>query len=113
MAVSVVNKGLPKVPGFATQQIALVTGDASYPNPAGYVLTAASFGLTVLKKIVAVIPATAAALAFDYAIVPVYSTDGESMTSAALHLAVSTTGVEVANATSVTTASVTMIVEGN
>lgn len=113
MSVSVVLKGLPKVPGYATQQIALVTGDTSYPNPAGYILTAASFGLTLLKKIVSVTPATVAALAWDYAIVPTYSTDGESITSAALHLAVSTTGVEVANGVTVATAAVTIVAEGN
>ena len=113
MSLSIILKGVPKVPGFATQQVALITGDAAYPNPAGYVLTAATFNLTVLKKIVSVTPATAAALAFDYAVVPTYSTDGENITSAALHLAVSTTGVEVANGVSVITAAVTVIAEGN
>lgn len=114
MAVSLVNKGLPTVPGASFSQTVLVTGDTSYPNPAGYVFTPASFGLNVITKVVSVTPATVAALAWDYAIVPTYSTEGLSrITSLALHLAVSTTGVEVANTVTVATSAVTIIVEGN
>ena len=113
MSLSVTLKGLPKVPGFANQQVAAVSGDTSYPNPAGYILTAATFNLTLLKKIVSVTPATVAALAWDYAVVPTYSADGETIASAALHIAVSTTGVEVANGVNVSNAAVTIIAEGN
>lgn len=113
MAFSVVTKGLPVVPGSTVQQVVQFTGDASYPNPAGYVLTAATFGLTILKKIPEVIPATVAAGKWEIVLIPTYATDGQSLTSVALHLVVSTTGVEIANAVDVSTFVATIIGEGN
>lgn len=89
-----------------------VTLDSSYPNPAGYVFTPASFNLTYIRRINNIEPTTlAAAATWVYWINPTYATDG-SLASFALHLAVVSTGVEVANAVNVSTASFQFIIEG-
>ena len=104
----------PIVPGASIQVQNTIALDNSYPNPAGYVFTPASFGFNIIRKIINIeainIPAAATWL---YWIVPTFATDNLSMTSFALHLAVTSTGVEVANAVNVSTASFLMTVEGN
>lgn len=112
MAFSVAQNGIPVVPGATYRKLFTFTGDTSYPNPAGYVLNAATFGFTILKNIISVNPATVAAGVWEIVIVPTYAADG-SISSAALHLVVNSTGVEVANAVNVSTFVCTMIVEGN
>lgn len=112
MAVTATLVGIPVVPGASYQKLYTLTADNSYPNPAGYVLTPATFGFSVLKKIVDAIPATVAAGKWEIVLVPTYASDG-SMTSVALHLIVSTTGVEVANGVDTSTFVGTLIVEGN
>ena len=102
------------VPGASIRKNVLVALDASYPNPAGYVLTAATFGLTYLKSICYAGAGTLAAGTFEPVIMPTYATDASgNISSVALHLIVGTTGVEVANTTSVATSSLLFIVEGN
>lgn len=113
MAVGIVLNGIRVPPGDKYQQRATVALDNSYPNPAGYVFTAASFGLTRLRAIKNIEPVNLpAAATWVYWIVPTLDSDGY-ITSFAMHLAVVTTGVEVANGVNVSTASFYMIVEGN
>jgi hypothetical protein len=113
MSQSITLKGTPKVPGSANVQTVAWTGDASYPNPAGYVITPALVNLVRFKGVPKLVPATAAALAWDYAMVPTYDATGDYITQYALHLAVSTTGVEVANGVNVSAAALTIDLEGN
>jgi hypothetical protein len=113
MAVSLVVKTPPTVPGASVQVAETLALDTSYPNPAGYVFTPASFGLTILRKVVNIEPTSlAAAATWTYWLVPTYNTDG-TIASFAMHLAVVATGVEVANAVNVSTATYTVVVEGN
>lgn len=100
------------VPGASVQQQSLIALDASYPNPAGYVFTPASFGFSLIRKIVGIDPATLAAGLYTVVLVPTFNTDG-TVASFALHLIVGTTGVEVANAVNVATSSFLAIIEGN
>ena len=101
------------VPGASEQRTTTVALDNSYPNPAGYVFTPASFGLTVIRKIANIEPNNLpAAATWVYWIVPTYDASG-NITSFALHLAVVSTGVEVANGVNVSTASFNIVVEGN
>lgn len=113
MSQSITLKGTPKVPGSAVKQVLAWTGDASYPNPAGYVITPALVGLVRFLGVPRIVPATAAALAWDYSMVPTFDATGDYITQFAVHLAVSTTGVEVANATNVAAAALTIEFEGN
>jgi hypothetical protein len=113
MSQSITLKGISKVPGAQTVQNVSWTGDNSYPNPAGYVVTPALVGLTRFKGTPKVIPATAAALAWDYAFVPTFDATSDYITQYAIHLAVSTTGVEVANGVNVTAAALLIDFEGN
>lgn len=113
MALTVAQKNVnaPMGDKFVTTQT--VTLDNSYPNPSGYVLTPSTFGLTRLKRIVNIEATTlAAAATWLYWIVPTYDNDG-FVTQVAFHLAVTATGVEVANAVNVSTASYVFVVEGN
>lgn len=112
MAFAVVQVGIPVVPGASYQKVITFTGDNSYPNPAGYVVTPATFGLNILKKIISAVPVTVAAGKWDIVLTPTYASDG-SITSCALHLMVSSTGLEVANAVDTSTFVATLIVEGN
>jgi hypothetical protein len=113
MAVALVVKSGPTVPGASVQTLSTLTLDTSYPNPAGYVFTAASFGLTILRKVKNIEPTSLAAVGtWSYWIVYTYNTDG-TIASFALHLAVVSTGVEVANAVNVSTATYSIEVEGN
>jgi len=113
MAIAVVQKGVDAPAGSefeATQTVAL---DTSYPNPAGYVLTPSTFGFTRLKRIKNIEPTSlAAAATWTYWLVPSYDSDG-FITSVAFHLAVVATGVEVANAVNVSTATYQFTVEGH
>lgn len=93
----------------STQTVAL---DTSYPS-GGYTISAATFGLTRLKRIVNIEPTSLpAAATWAYWLVPTYDNDG-FITSLAFHLAVVSTGVEVASAVNVSTATYQFIVEGN
>jgi hypothetical protein len=113
MAVTLAVKIGPTVPGASVHVSETLALDNSYPNPAGYVFTPASFGLTYLKKIVNIEPTSlAAAATWTYWIVPTFNSDG-TIASFAFHLAVVSTGVEVANAVNVSTATYTIVVEGN
>lgn len=114
MAATLTQQGPASVPGNWTRKLFTVVGDSSYPNPAGYVLTPASFGFSVLRKVADPIASTVAAGAWDPVIVPTYANDGSgAITSVALHLIVNTTGVEVANGVNVSTANFSLWVEGN
>lgn len=113
MAVTLTQKGLSVVPGDKAQSKFTLTLDASYPNPAGYVLTPASFGLNKIRKIVNIEAGSlSAAATWAYWIVETLDADN-MVASFALHLAVVSTGVEVANAVSVATASYSIVIEGN
>lgn len=113
MAVTVTQKGTPAPPGDKNYYAKTVTLDNSYPNPAGYVFTPATFGINVLRKIINIEPTSlAAAATWTYWIVPTFNQDG-TIASFALHLAVVSTGVEVANAVNVSTASYNVVIEGN
>lgn len=114
MAAAIVQQGPDTVPGASVQEVDVITLDTSYPNPAGYVFTAASFGLSILKKVIFAGSASLAAGAFEPVIIPTYATDGSgNILSFALHLIVGTTGVEVANAVNVSTVALTFVIEGN
>lgn len=114
MAVTI-TKVSQAVPGASLQVSTTVALDNSYPNPAGYVFTPASFGLNRITKIVNVEPVNLpAAATWVYWIVPTATSDGSgAIASFALHLAVVATGVEVANAVNVSTASYNIVVDGN
>lgn len=101
------------VPGASVEKLVTVTLDNSYPNPAGYVFTAASFGLTVLRKVAFNAFTTLLGAKNEAAIIPTYNSDGQTIASVAVHLIVGTTGVEVANAVDVSTTSFSLIVGGN
>jgi hypothetical protein len=100
------------VPGADTLVQATITGDAAYPNPAGYPLTPDQFGLKVLKRVIELQPATVAAAVWTPVAVKTFNVDG-SIASVSLHLVVGTTGVEVANGVNVSTAAHYVLVEGN
>lgn len=100
------------VPGASVKQQSLIALDTSYPNPAGYVFTAASFGFNILRQIIGFDPATVAAGLYTVVIIPTFNTDN-TIASFALHLIVGTTGVEVANAVNVSTSSFLAVMEGN
>lgn len=116
MAVTVTTQNFA-APGASIAKTVAVALDSSYPNPAGYVLTPATFGFNVLRRIVYAAAATLAAGAYEPVLIPTYSTDQANgtqiITSVALHLIVGSTGVEVANAVNVSTSTLTFIVEGN
>lgn len=113
MAVTL-TLGTKRVPGSASRVPVTIQGDNSYPNPAGYVVTAAQLGLNRITKIDNPIAATVASGVWDPVVVPTYLGDGTSdMSQFALHLIVNTTGVEVANAVNVTNANFILYVEGN
>jgi len=101
------------VPGASVEKLVTVTLDNSYPNPAGYVFTAASFGLTVLRTVVFNAFTTLLGAKNEPVLIPTYNADGVTLASVALHLIVGTTGNEVANAVDVSTTSFSLIVGGN
>lgn len=105
-------KGTPKPPGdkyYYKQTLQLGT---SYTNPGGFVFTAATFGIRCICAIVNIEPINLpAAATWSYWLVPTFNTDG-TIASFALKLAVVATGVEVANAVDVSTASYLVTVEG-
>lgn len=114
MAVTLAIVGTPRVPGASVQSVFTLTLDNSYPNPAGYVFTPASFGLTSIRKIMNIEPTSLPASAtWSYWIVPTVNANDGTITSFAMHLAVVSTGVEVANTVNVSTATYNVIVEGN
>jgi hypothetical protein len=113
MAATVAQKGLSVVPGDKAQSKFTLTLDTSYPNPAGYVLTPATFGLAKIRKIINIEPGSlAAAATWTYWLVETLDADN-NIASIAMHLAVVSTGVEVANTVNVSTATYSIIVEGN
>lgn len=112
MAATVTRKSVPQPAGDVFIIENTVALDNSYPNPAGYVFTPASFGLNQIRRINNIEPVTlAAAATWVYWLVPTYNSDG-SIASFAFHLAVVSTGVEVANGVNVSTASFQFVVEG-
>lgn len=113
MAATKTLKGTPKVPGAAASQTLRVQGDASYPNPAGYLLSPSDFGFSRIQRIFCPVANTVASGAWDPVLVPTYDATSDYITSVALHLIVNTTGVEVANAVNVSNADFQIIAEGN
>lgn len=115
MAVTITKVTSPAgtVPGASLVVPLTVALDASYPNPAGYVFTPASFGLNIIRTVRNIEPVNLpAAATWVYWIVPTYDAQG-NISSFALHLAVVATGVEVGNGVNVSTASYNMVIEGN
>jgi hypothetical protein len=113
MSQTITLKGTPKVPGATVMQTATWVGDTSYPNPAGYILTPSLFNLVRFKGVPRFAPRDAAAANWDYSLTPTYDATGEYITQFALHINVSSTGLEVANGVTVATAALTIEVEGN
>jgi hypothetical protein len=111
MAASVTSV-IRTVPGSDFKQVSTIVGDTSYPNPAGYVLTPDQFGLKVIRRIGELRPNTVAAAVWTPVLVKTFNADG-SIATLALHFVVATTGVEVANAVNLSTASFEITVEGN
>lgn len=101
------------VPGASVEKLVNITLDTSYPNPAGYVFSAASLGVTVLRKVVLNAFTTIAGAKYEIAMIPTYNADGQTIASIAVHLIVGTTGLEVANAVDVSGVSFQLIVGGN
>jgi hypothetical protein len=114
MALTITQQGPGQVPGAAVRKTFTMAGDAAYPNPAGYVVTAALLGLQRITKIESPNADTVASGAWDPVVVPTYASDGSgNIVSFALHLVVQTTGVEVANGVNVANANFLVNVEGN
>ena len=111
MAVSVLQTSRT-VPGADTLVVATVTGDAAYPNPAGYPLTPDQFGLRVIRRVIEFRPASVAAAVWTPVGVQTLNADG-SIATLALRLVVGTTGAEVANGVTVSTAVFNVVVEGD
>jgi hypothetical protein len=102
------------VPGASIRKKFLLALDNSYPNPAGYVLTPATFGLSTLKEVTFSGAASLPAGLYEPVLIPTYATDGSgNILSIALHLIIGTTGAEVANAVDVHTSTLAFAVEGN
>lgn len=113
MSLGIVQQGVNRVPGDATRKMIQLTGDAAYPT-GGYPVTAAQLGFQRITKIGAANAAAVASLAWDPAIIPAYASDGSgAITGFNLALAVSTTGVQVANGVNVGAGVWTVNVEGN
>ena len=113
MAQSITLKGIPKVPGAFTRQAMAWGGDASYPNPAGYTLTPANFGLSRIQCVDDPIPMTVGAGVWTPETVPTFDATGDYIVSLSVHLRVNSTGAEVANGVNVTGAQFLIYVEGN
>lgn len=101
------------VPGASVEKIFTIDLDTSYPNPAGYVFTPATFNLTVLRKVIFAGFTTLLGAKYEPVLIPTYNSDGQTITSVALHLIIGTTGVEVANAVDVHATSFSLVVSGN
>lgn len=104
--------GTRSVPGASFTVPVSWLGDATYPA-GGYVFTAASFNLNVLRRISAAYFNTIAGAVYELAFVPTFNADGITLASVALRLVVGTTGVEVATGASVATVGVQFEVTGN
>ena len=114
MAATVTQKGTARVPGDAQSKIFTISGDAAYPNPAGYVFTPSQFNFQRITKIYEPVNSTVASAAWSPVIIPTYASDGSDViVSFALHLVVATTSAEVANGVNVSTAVFSFIIEGN
>lgn len=113
MAQSITLKGTPKVPGAFTRQAIVWGGDASYPNPSGYTLTPANFGLSRIVCIDDPINSTVGSGVWNPELVPTFDATGDYIQSIALHLRINSTGAEVANGVSVTGAVFLIYAEGN
>lgn len=104
------TKGFRTVPGAATEQSVVVALDNAYPT-GGYVLTPKLLGLNVVRRILAIRPATIGSAIYTPVLLPTES--GGSITSLLLALVVATTGVQVANGVDVSVARFHIIAEGN
>lgn len=100
------------VPGSSIDSTIILTGDTSYPT-GGYVITAATFGLTLLRGIKAAFFTTIAGAAFEVAVVPTFNADGVTLASVAVALVVGTTGAQVAAAVDVHTVGIQLVATGN
>ena len=112
MAITVAVKKTT-VPGARQKKEVDIALDNSYPNPAGYVLTPATFGLGRIASLIFAGGATLAAGLYEPVFVKTYLTDGSNdIASVAVHLVVGTTGAEVANAVDVSAVTLAFVVEG-
>lgn len=98
------------VPGANFDVVTQITLDAAYPA-GGYIVTAATFGLQVLRRLVLSKLTSVAAGAYEIVIVPTLTSTG-IIESAAIHAVVGSTGVEVATGASVATVSFELIATG-
>lgn len=104
--------GTRTVPGASFSVPATLTCDTSYPA-GGYILTASTFGLTVLKRVLFNVFTTVAGAAFELALVPTYASDGATLLSVAVRLVVGTSGVEVATGANISSVAFQVIADGN
>lgn len=111
MSVSIALNGRT-VKGADTMQPAIITGDTSYPT-GGTLLTPAMFGLSVIRRVIECRPATVASAVNVPVPISTLSPDGQFITALNLAFVVGTTGVQVANATNLSTLTYAIIVEGN
>jgi hypothetical protein len=112
MAVTVTKLGVPVPPGDKFNVATTFALDNSYPA-GGYILTPATFGFAVWRKILNIEPnSLPAAATWVYWIVPTYNQDG-TIASVAFRLAVVSTGVEVGTGVNLSTASFNFVVEGS
>jgi hypothetical protein len=105
------TQGKRTVPGADTLVPADVACDNSYVAN-GYPLGPATFGLTVLRRIISVRPRNIASAIYTPVLVETINPDG-SIASFKLALVVATTGLQVAAAVDVSAASFHLVGEGN
>lgn len=112
MALTQTQVGVPVPPGDKFEYVKTVALDNSYPA-GGYIITPATLGISVWRKIVNIEPTSLpAAATWAYWFVPTYNQDG-TIASIAFHLAVVSTGVEVGTGVNVSTATYNFVVEGS
>lgn len=104
------TQGKRTVPGGDTQVGADVACDNSYVAN-GYPLSAATFGLSVLRRILSVRPRNVASAIYTPVLVETFNGDG-TIASFKLALVVATTGVQVVAAVDVSAASFHLVGEG-
>ncbi len=98
------------VPGADFLQPINLALDNAYPN-GGYALTAKTFNLTVLKRVITCRPRNVASAIYTPALI--ITTANGSISAINLALVVATTGLQVANGTDVSAASFHLIAEGS
>jgi hypothetical protein len=107
---AVPTRGTRTVPGAEYLQQVDLALDNAYPL-GGYVLTPATFGFNVLRRLLTCRPRNLASAI--YTPVPIMTGANGIITSINLALVVATTGLQVANGVDVSAASFHLIGEGN